>query len=80
MFVLLLSVFYVDSLSIHNRFFIIDCTLVETPVCHHTHGYITGALIPVSPVSTVHQKNKMEKKAREKKVNKGSWGKVLFPT
>ena len=59
-------------------FFIIDCTLVETPVCHRTHGYITGALIPVSPVSTVHQKNKMEKKAREKKVNKGWLGKGAF--
>ena len=44
MVILGLSVFPVDSLSIHDRFFYIDCTLVETPVCHHTHGHIDTCL------------------------------------
>ena len=51
MFVLGLSLFYIDSQSIHDRFFIIDSTLVETPVCHHTHGYI-GTCMPSMHVCT----------------------------
>ena len=63
MFVLGLLVFSVDSLSIHDRFFIIDCTLVETPVCHHTHGHI-DTCIPSMHVCTRNTKWKRKQEKR----------------
>lgn len=76
MFVLGLSVFYVDSLSIYDRSFIIDSTLVEIPVCHHTRGHIDTCM-PCMHLCT--RKTKWKRKQEKRRKIMDSWEKVIFP-